>query len=248
MNNQTTITRPQTEELVLPVVMLVEGVHNGSAGPVLHLARHFGQSVSDWNGVPVTAGHPVNNKGIPISVHQTDKSRWVIGHVQNARIEDGKLKAEVVINQQRAIAVNPEVLNFINEGKKLEVSTGIITRDISQSGQFNGEEYQAITVEYWPDHLALLPGERGACSWADGCGIRVNKNNNSNHKKMKMQTFKSGEIETELLLPAGFSVQVNGEIETQNERLKRIAENREQQKTAVDSDDMLLPAGVKLEG
>jgi len=42
-------------------------------------------------------------------------------------------------------------------------------------GVWNEEEYHSIVRNYRPDHLALLPGAIGACSWEDGCGIRANK-------------------------------------------------------------------------
>jgi len=42
-------------------------------------------------------------------------------------------------------------------------------------GDWNEEHYIAIAHNHRPDHLALLPGGRGACSVEDGCGIRVNK-------------------------------------------------------------------------
>jgi len=163
--------------IVVPVVMLVEGVHHGSAGPILHLQENFSQNPQDWNGVPLTVGHPQNNEGQHVSVQQIDETHWVVGQVQNTRIENGKLKAEAWIDRQQAIAINPEVVNYLMEGKQLEVSTGMGTVDVSKQGEWDGETYQAVTQEYYPDHLALLPGEQGACSWQDGCGIRVNKNN-----------------------------------------------------------------------
>lgn len=159
---------------VVPVVMLVEGVHNGSGGAILHLPQYYSQNPDDWNGVPATAGHPRVN-GDYVLANEADADQWVVGYVENARIEDNKLKAEVWIDDQRAIAINPEVLNYINEGKPLDVSTGLLSVDRDEQGQHNGEQYEAVTIEYYPDHLALLPGEQGACSWRDGCGIRNNK-------------------------------------------------------------------------
>lgn len=167
-------TKGGREYLVVPVVMMVEGVHSGSGGPILHLQDNFSQNPSDWNGVPLTAGHPVQNNEY-VTVTSVDPDQWVVGFVDNARVEDGKLKADAWIDRQRAIAINPEVVNYITEGKKLEVSTGAATRDVETQGEHNGEQYNAITLEYRPDHLALLPGDQGACSWRDGCGIRTNK-------------------------------------------------------------------------
>src|SRR5690606_20175922 len=42
-------------------------------------------------------------------------------------------------------------------------------------GELNGKPYTAKQVNLRPDHVALLPGEVGACSIADGCGApRIN--------------------------------------------------------------------------
>jgi len=41
-----------------------------------------------------------------------------------------------------------------------------------------------------PDHLALLPNEAGACSWADGCGVRSNEEQNKNIKGGKKHGMK----------------------------------------------------------
>lgn len=166
--------------LVVPVVMMTPGVRSGSAGSVLHLEEYYSENPDAWDGVPVTAGHPENSNGEFVSVNAVSDDHWVVGHLKDARVEDGKLKADVWIHRQRAIAVNPEVVNYITEGKKLEVSIGAFTRDVQESGEHEGEQYEAVTLEYSPDHLALLPGSRGACSWSDGCGIRNNEKSNQN--------------------------------------------------------------------
>jgi hypothetical protein len=57
----------------------------------------------------------------------------------------------------------------------LEVSTGLFSDQDSVPGEWNGEAYDAILRNYRPDHLALLPGGTGACSWEDGCGVRANQ-------------------------------------------------------------------------
>jgi len=175
--------RREDNLLIVPVVMMTEGVRSGSGGPILHLAKYFSQNVNAWNGAPVTAGHPIQDGG-HVSVNEVDKAHWVVGYLRNARVEDNKLKADAYIDQQRAIAVNPEVLNYINEGKKLEVSIGAFTGNSIEEGQYDGWEYNSVTVSYQPDHLALLPGSRGACSWSDGCGIRVNENKEDKEDKM----------------------------------------------------------------
>jgi len=163
------------KHLVVPVVMMVEGVHNGSAGPLLHLAEDLGRFPGSWNGIPVTVPHPEVN-GSPSSANTPHAiERFRVGRVFNTKFEDNKLKAEAWLDENRVRQFSPEVLGYIRQARPLDVSIGVFTEDEPTSGEWNGEEYLAIARNHRPDHLALLPGEQGACSWADGCGIRVNK-------------------------------------------------------------------------
>jgi hypothetical protein len=70
------------------------------------------------------------------------------------------------------------------------VSIGAYTQEEEEIGNWNGEDYIAVAKAYNPDHLAILPGEVGACSWADGCGIRVNQKQNKKIGGTEMTKFK----------------------------------------------------------
>ncbi len=68
VRNETLDGKPH---LVVPVVMMVEGIHDGSEGPVLHKASEMVETVETWNGIPVTISHPkdgVDGEGKPIYV------------------------------------------------------------------------------------------------------------------------------------------------------------------------------------
>lgn len=163
------------EHLVIPAVMMVEGVHHGSAGKLLHLAGEFGRIPGAWNGIPVVVSHPEDSSGNYISANSPDVIELEkVGTVFNT-ISNGKLKAEAWIDEEKCRQVSPEALAYINQGRPLEVSAGIFTDDDPVLGEWHGETYVAIARNHRPDHLALLPGETGACSWADGCGIRANQ-------------------------------------------------------------------------
>lgn len=56
------------EYVVVPVTMMVEGVHSGSKGPLLHTSEELGKIPESWNGMPVTVDHPVV-EGLPVSAH-----------------------------------------------------------------------------------------------------------------------------------------------------------------------------------
>ena len=163
------------KHLVVPVVMMVEGVHNGSHGPLFHPATELGKFPEVWNGIPVIVSHPQKN-GVYVSANSPDiVDEQVIGRVYNTRMEDGKLKAEVWINENKAIQVHPEILGYLHEGKPIDVSVGVFTEDELTPGEWNGEQYIGIAKNHRPDHLALLPNEKGACSLEDGCGLGINK-------------------------------------------------------------------------
>lgn len=203
------------EYMVVPVVMMVEGVHNGSGGPILHLQEYFSQNPSDWDGVPLTSGHPRNLDGDFVSVNAVQSAHWVVGHLANTRVEDGKLKSEAWIDVNRAIAVDPEIINYIKENKPLDVSTGAMTTELQKAGQWNGEEYSSITHNYYPDHLALLPGAQGACSWGDGCGIRNNQQEESNDPmKTKKQELQEIDVVNNLQANAAGYVEISSQLQS----------------------------------
>jgi len=163
------------KHLVVPVVMMVEGVHNGSHGPLYHPAEELGKFPESWNGIPVIVRHPQKD-GVYVSANSPDiVDDQVIGRVYNTKFEDGKLKAEVWINEHKASLVYPEILSCLRKGQPIDVSVGVFTEDELTPGEWNGEQYIGIAKNHRPDHLALLPNEKGACSLEDGCGLGINK-------------------------------------------------------------------------
>mgnify|MGYP000857673313 CR=1 FL=1 len=47
--------------LVVPVIMMAEGVHCGSHGPILHTIDELGKYAAAWNGIPIPVLHPQEN-------------------------------------------------------------------------------------------------------------------------------------------------------------------------------------------
>lgn len=159
--------------LVAPVVMAVEGVMNSLLYPAFELSKFVGS----WNGRPLTLFHPKDEQGEFISANDSRvKAEEVhMGIVRNARYEEG-LRAEAWLEIDRAKAIRPEIIEYW-KGKKtrLEVSTGLWGDVVPVPGEWKGKKYDGIMTNIRPDHLALLPGGKGACSWNDGCGIRDNE-------------------------------------------------------------------------
>jgi len=160
--------------LIVPVVMMKEGVHNGSHGPIFHREEELSRNVESWNGIPVTISHPAENGQNVTANSPTVLEANTVGRIFNAHYTDG-LKAEAWLDLERLSQVSPMALAYIRQNRPLDVSVGVFSDSVSAEGEWNGETYESTASNYRPDHLALLPGEQGACSWNDGCGIRVNK-------------------------------------------------------------------------
>jgi hypothetical protein len=170
------VTHLGKKHIVVPVVMMVEGVHHGSKGPLLHPADELGHFSEAWNGRPVVVQHPVDENGMNISANSAEViDSSAVGHVYNAHMNGNKLVADAYLEKAKLATISPEALTAVLNGNPLDVSIGVFTDEDETPGDWNGEQYTAIARNHRPDHLALLPGATGACSWNDGCGVRVNK-------------------------------------------------------------------------
>ena len=164
---------------VYPSVILVEGVHHGAIGaPTMYTTEVLADSAPMWNNIPVTVHHPQDQEGAYVSAGSPEVlAAWAVGKLLNARHEEGKLKADVMIDLKKATAKHPTLINDLDRGVEMHVSTGLYGEEVVEEGMWNNEAYASRLTAIQPDHLALLPGAEGACSWADGCGIRANKEN-----------------------------------------------------------------------
>lgn len=162
------------QHLVVPMVMLTEGVHAGSNGPILYLAEEGEKTPEAWNHKPVTLYHPTIN-GVGVSACSPEIiETYRLGMIFNAEW-DGKLKAEAWLNVKKTKKVAPELLAAIEKGEVIELSTGLFTDNEVIDGEWNGEPYTAICRNWRPDHLAILPDSKGACSVEDGAGFNRNE-------------------------------------------------------------------------
>jgi len=161
--------------LVVPMVILTEGVHAGSDGPMFYPKDELAKTPAVWNYKPVVVYHPeMNGAGVSACDPTIITSRKV-GVMMNTRFEKGKLRSEAWIETSRADAVDPRILEAVNKNEMMELSTGVFVDTDPTEGEWNGEAYQGIARNYRPDHLALLPDKIGACSIADGAGFLRNE-------------------------------------------------------------------------
>lgn len=155
------------DHLVVPVVALREGVLNGFYVPRDEIRR----SAAAWNGVPLPVHHPMQN-GRPVTANSPQQlEQRNLGRLFNVRAEGDKLKGEMYVDIPRAEQLgHSNIVQTLEQGGQLEVSTAYFSEDDFVQGNHSGRQYQAISRNLRPDHLALLPNETGACSWEDGCG------------------------------------------------------------------------------
>jgi len=155
--------------LVGPVVMAKECVMNG----ILYKAVDLQKSVPSWNGRIVTALHPKEGEThVSANASPDVYEQWGLGLLFNSTYDKKttKLKSQVWLDEAK-LKSNKEVAAAIDNGDMLEVSTGLFIDVIEEEGEFDGKPYTKVATNYRPDHLALLPGETGACSIDDGAGF-----------------------------------------------------------------------------
>jgi hypothetical protein len=165
------------DHLVVPVIMLVEGVlHSSNADhPALALSSEFGIFPQSWDGRPVVFSHP-SQDGQAVSANQPDLwENEVIGFLFNSGMKGKKkLRSYMYLNRKKT---PKDVLKAFEDGKTVEVSTGLWSLEEKTEGEYEGKEYKSVWRNIVPDHLAVLPlNAVGACSIADGCGApRLNE-------------------------------------------------------------------------
>ena len=163
--------------LVAPAVLLVEGVHHGSAGPVFYPLNELSAFPGAWDGRPVTLGHPEID-GAPIGASSSESiPLFSLGTLMNTFYDPqlGGLRSEVWLDVNKARRIAPDVLKAMQNGEPIEISTGLWYETQGGPGVWGNEEFDTTATRFRPDHLALLPGQVGACSISDGCGLRANK-------------------------------------------------------------------------
>lgn len=167
---------------VVPMVLLTEGVHAGSSGPLLYNSDELGKTPAVWNHKPVVLYHPeLNGEGISACDPGILNNRK-IGIMFNTKYEKGRLLSEAWVDMERCKVVDERVHKAITNGEMMELSTGLFCDLDAEPGEFTRndsaktkEKYVGIARNFRPDHLAVLPDKVGACSIADGAGFLRNE-------------------------------------------------------------------------
>lgn len=168
------------EHLVFPAVMLREQVlhcMNCEPGGEFIPLSAIEESLPGWEGRPVTIlRHPTEN-GQSVSANSREiLERDVVGRVFDPRVENEALKADVWldITATRRLVGGATLIERIENGEMLEVSTGYYRKSDNTPGKHNGESYVLTQHRILADHFAIGL-KKGACSIHDGCGApRIN--------------------------------------------------------------------------
>lgn len=165
------------EHTVIPMVMLTEGVHTGSSGPLFYSAEELSKTPEVWNHKPVVVYHPeLNGQGISACDPLVVNARKIGVMMNTSWDAKGKrLKSEAWIEKSRAEKIDNRIFAAVDKNNMMELSTGLFSDLEKSSGKFDGDEYDGIIRNIRPDHLALLPDKIGACSITKGAGLLRNE-------------------------------------------------------------------------
>lgn len=160
------------------IKIIVPGVLNGSKGALYYPADEIAIPfhVHSWNGRPMVVYHPQTDGGLNISANNPETFiKQEIGRVFNAKIDhtDGGLDVEGWFDIELTKKHDARIWNALVSKNKIEVSTGLYTENekAPDNSTYKGKPYAFVAKNYRPDHLAILPDEKGACSVKDGCGV-----------------------------------------------------------------------------
>ena len=171
--------------LVVPMIMMVEGVLNGSGGPKYYPAEELEKVPQVWNHKPVVVYHPEMH-GKALSACDPDIiTTHKIGVIMNTTFDGTRLRAEAWLEPDRIAIVDNRVQVALDNSTMMELSTGLFTENEATPGMFGEVPYDGIARNLRPDHLAILPDQIGACSIEDGAGfLRVNARNKNELEKV----------------------------------------------------------------
>jgi hypothetical protein len=169
--------------LVAPLTLIVPGVLSGSQGPIYYPPEEVERWPGLWNHVPLVVYHPVEN-GQHVTARDPavlDKSG--VGIVLRDRYADNKRSAEAWFEVEATKRVDAtlspahRIYPRLVSGAPIEISTGLdLDKEPAPTGAvYNDTPYDSIARNFRPDHLAILPDAKGACSNKDGCGVNVNQ-------------------------------------------------------------------------
>lgn len=199
---------------------------NGRPSPELVPAEVLCADADDWVGKPVTLGHPEGNRVTQADWHGLTDTP-VVGRIAAAHAEDGKLKGEVLLFEQR----RPLVEQNVDPAKPvMDVSICVTaSTDPSRKGMdAKGRAYEGAWTRIGVrDHLALLPESKGACSTSMGAGFpRAAQDGGSmSDLKQKAADPKSVKPDTDAVVEPSFEDRLKPILEPLHNTITKLADS-----------------------
>jgi len=249
-------TRDGVEYLVVPVVMILEGVHNGSLGPMFYSANVLSKDTLQWNGRPLTLTHPNTSANDP-----DVEEDYRLGRLYNTKFDydTNALKADAWFEKRLVDAKYNKLAENLTAGDLVEVSTGMFVDLEWEEGSWKTEDYEGRVVNITADHLAILPEDIGACSIKDGAGLcrneeqtdisswessdKIQNKENTKHKQGGATVDRTEQVQS--LIDAGV---INEDAKDQFEEMDEAVFNVfvELHQTALDADERAQKAETEL--
>ena len=137
------VTENGREYLVVPLTSIVPGVLNGSQGPLFYPPEETSKDVGQWNSVPLVVYHPTDSLGRPVSAKHPGVIKSSGIGVARETTYNGKLQHEGWFDLAKTKLVDKRVYNALIKGQKLELSTGLYTRNepAPDGSVYNGRPY-----------------------------------------------------------------------------------------------------------
>lgn len=165
-------THDGREHLVVPVVALIgDNVIHAVNAPTAEFVPASLLSAQGWDGRPLMLGHPMKD-GKQISANAPHVvERQGFGFLAGTRVDGRRLRTEAWVDVARLEKLGQQkLLGDLRAGKSCEVSVGAFVHTRDKNGVHAGKRYAGEWTSIGSDHLAFLPGGRGACSVEMGCG------------------------------------------------------------------------------
>ncbi|MGB1253309.1 MAG: hypothetical protein ACPG8W_22040 [Candidatus Promineifilaceae bacterium] len=167
--NSTTVTEEtvQRRKFAVVNVNIAKHVMNGRYFP----SQTWAAGVETFNGRCLVKRHPLDMAGDGRTANTVDVPKF--GFIYNALNTSPLPTADLYFDEELCTndAEMAKVLSKARAGEPVEISTGMYSQLVANSGVHNGEPYSHVAVAFEADHIAVLPDEIGACSANDGCGI-----------------------------------------------------------------------------
>lgn len=176
----------QGREYLVAEATLIKGdtVLPGSRGPGFYPASEVASERNSqaWNRMPLVLWHPQDEQGDPTTARDPAVlENYGVGDIYRTK-GDGKdsrteawFDVQLLKNADARFAgkrAGFPLLPRIERGDKIELSTGLFpTYDMTPGIAANGVRYDWVARDLRPDHVAILPDQKGACNVSDGCGV-----------------------------------------------------------------------------